>query len=50
MADSKPKLKKFINSLANEDYATAYNHLKEVLYEKTKKRCSAEYEKIKKSN
>lgn len=49
MANSKPKIKKFVNSLANEDYATAYKHLKEVLYEKTKERCSAEYEKIKKS-
>ena len=49
MADSKPEIKKFIKNLSEENYAGAYDNLKAVLYDKTKKRCSAEYDRIKNS-
>ena len=42
-------IKKFINCIANEDYKNAHDVLTTIVNEKVKKRCSAEYEKIKES-
>ena len=44
----KEKIKNFIYSLTDENYAAAYRHLSDALYDKTKKRCSLAYEKVKK--
>jgi|TARA_R110000787_G_scaffold17748_1_gene55080 hypothetical protein len=49
MEDSQVEIKKFIKNLSKEDYAAAHKNLKSVLHEKTKKRCSDEYDRIKKS-
>lgn len=49
MSKSKKQLSSFIHNITNEDYATAYQELKNIMFEKTKKRCSEEYKKIKKS-
>lgn len=50
MTDDKIMIKKFLNSINTENFAEAYENLKAVLHEKTKKRCSAEYEKVKKQH
>lgn len=49
MANSKKEIKKFILALAEENYSGAYEHLGNVLYAKTKKRCSGEYDRVKNS-
>jgi hypothetical protein len=50
MADDRDTIKQFIHALASENYSGAYTHLKTVVYEKTKKRCAAAYDRVKNSH
>lgn len=49
MNNSKTEIKKFLGKFVDGNYSEAYKHLETVLYEKTKKRCSDEYDRVKNS-
>lgn len=44
--NTKQKIKSFLLDINSENYASAHKKLKAIMFEKTKKRCQEEYNKV----